>query len=41
MTDAVPHDWLFLKVSAVVHHGGAGPLLPDCARENQQSFVLS
>jgi UDP:flavonoid glycosyltransferase YjiC (YdhE family) len=19
-----PHDWLFLKVSAVVHHGGAG-----------------
>ena len=20
----VPHDWLFEKVSAVVHHGGAG-----------------
>lgn len=20
----VPHDWLFTKVSAVVHHGGAG-----------------
>jgi UDP:flavonoid glycosyltransferase YjiC (YdhE family) len=22
--DAVPHDWLFPRVSAVVHHGGAG-----------------
>jgi sterol 3beta-glucosyltransferase len=22
--DAVPHDWLFPQVSAVVHHGGAG-----------------
>ena len=22
--DNVPHDWLFEKVSAVVHHGGAG-----------------
>lgn len=22
--DAVPHDWLFSRVSAVVHHGGAG-----------------
>lgn len=24
VTDAVPHDWLFDRVSAVVHHGGAG-----------------
>jgi sterol 3beta-glucosyltransferase len=24
MTDTVPHDWLFPRVSAVVHHGGAG-----------------
>ena len=24
MIDQVPHDWLFPKVSAVVHHGGAG-----------------
>lgn len=24
MTDAVPHDWLFRRVAAVVHHGGAG-----------------
>lgn len=24
MLDNVPHDWLFTKVSAVVHHGGAG-----------------
>jgi sterol 3beta-glucosyltransferase len=23
-TDSVPHDWLFPRVSAVVHHGGAG-----------------
>jgi sterol 3beta-glucosyltransferase len=23
-TDAVPHDWLFPRVAAVVHHGGAG-----------------
>jgi UDP:flavonoid glycosyltransferase YjiC (YdhE family) len=23
-TQAVPHDWLFPKVRAVVHHGGAG-----------------
>ena len=22
--DAVPHDWLFPKMAAVVHHGGAG-----------------
>lgn len=22
--DAVPHDWLFPKVAAIVHHGGAG-----------------
>jgi sterol 3beta-glucosyltransferase len=24
MLESVPHDWLFPKVSAVVHHGGAG-----------------
>ncbi|KAL2844170.1 hypothetical protein BJY01DRAFT_215226 [Aspergillus pseudoustus] len=24
MLDKVPHDWLFHRVSAVVHHGGAG-----------------
>ncbi|KAI8803606.1 hypothetical protein BJ742DRAFT_749002 [Cladochytrium replicatum] len=24
--DKVPHDWLFPKVAAVVHHGGAGTL---------------
>ena len=24
VTDAVPHDWLFPRVRAVVHHGGAG-----------------
>jgi sterol 3beta-glucosyltransferase len=24
VVDAVPHDWLFEKVAAVVHHGGAG-----------------
>ncbi|UCC11951.1 MAG: glycosyltransferase family 1 protein [candidate division WOR-3 bacterium] len=24
VTDHVPHDWLFPKVAAVVHHGGAG-----------------
>lgn len=24
MLDSVPHDWLFPRVSAVVHHGGAG-----------------
>jgi sterol 3beta-glucosyltransferase len=24
--DAAPHDWLFLRVAAVVHHGGAGTL---------------
>lgn len=22
--DAVPHDWLFARVAAIVHHGGAG-----------------
>jgi sterol 3beta-glucosyltransferase len=22
--DEIPHDWLFPKVAAVVHHGGAG-----------------
>jgi UDP:flavonoid glycosyltransferase YjiC (YdhE family) len=24
MVDAVPHDWLFPRVAAVVHHGGVG-----------------
>lgn len=24
LTDDVPHDWLFPRVAAVVHHGGAG-----------------
>jgi sterol 3beta-glucosyltransferase len=24
MVDALPHDWLFPKMAAVVHHGGAG-----------------
>jgi sterol 3beta-glucosyltransferase len=24
MAESVPHDWLFPKVAAVVHHGGAG-----------------
>lgn len=24
VTDALPHEWLFPRVSAVVHHGGAG-----------------
>lgn len=24
MVDNIPHDWLFPRVSAVVHHGGAG-----------------
>jgi sterol 3beta-glucosyltransferase len=24
MVDAIPHDWLFPRVAAVVHHGGAG-----------------
>lgn len=24
VVDAVPHDWLFERVAAVVHHGGAG-----------------
>lgn len=24
MVDAIPHEWLFERVSAVIHHGGAG-----------------
>jgi UDP:flavonoid glycosyltransferase YjiC (YdhE family) len=24
VTEAVPHDWLFPRMAAVVHHGGAG-----------------
>lgn len=24
LVDAIPHDWLFQRVAAVVHHGGAG-----------------
>lgn len=24
VTDAVPHDWLFPRMAAVIHHGGAG-----------------
>ena len=26
VTESVPHDWLFPRVSAVVHHGGSGTL---------------
>lgn len=26
MADFVPHDWLFSRVKAVIHHGGAGTL---------------
>lgn len=26
VNDLVPHDWLFPRVSAVIHHGGAGTL---------------
>jgi sterol 3beta-glucosyltransferase len=26
VVDDVPHDWLFPRVRAVVHHGGAGTL---------------
>ena len=38
MIDSVPHDWLFPRMSAIVHHGGAGTTaaalragLPSCA----------
>jgi sterol 3beta-glucosyltransferase len=24
VTESIPHDWLFSRVAAVVHHGGAG-----------------
>lgn len=24
LIDAVPHDWLFKRCKAVIHHGGAG-----------------
>ena len=24
LVDAVPHDWLFPRCQAVIHHGGAG-----------------
>jgi UDP:flavonoid glycosyltransferase YjiC (YdhE family) len=24
LLDNIPHDWLFPRVSCVVHHGGAG-----------------
>jgi UDP:flavonoid glycosyltransferase YjiC (YdhE family) len=27
----VPHDWLFPRVAAVVHHGGAGTTAAGCA----------
>jgi UDP:flavonoid glycosyltransferase YjiC (YdhE family) len=26
LANDVPHDWLFERVSAVVHHGGAGEI---------------
>lgn len=29
--DAVPHDWLFPRVAAVVHHGGAGTVAAGVA----------
>jgi len=38
MIDSVPHDWLFPRMSAVIHHGGAGTTaaalragVPSCA----------
>ena len=34
LVDAVPHDWLFPRCQAVIHHGGAGTtaagLLASC-----------
>lgn len=27
--DAIPHDWLFAKIDAAVHHGGAGSAFSD------------
>ena len=30
--DAAPHDWLFPRVAAVVHHGGAGTTAARAAR---------
>lgn len=30
VTDAVPHDWLFPQVAAVVHHGGSGTTAAVC-----------
>lgn len=30
MIDAVPHSWLFSRVKAIVHHGGAGTTAAVC-----------
>ncbi len=38
--DNIPYDWLFPRVSVVVHHGGAGTTAQDCAQVNRPSFVL-
>ena len=36
MVDAVPHDWLFPRVAAVVHHGGAGTTAAGLRREDRR-----
>ena len=38
MLEAVPHDWLFPQVAAVVHHGGAGTTAAGL-RAGKPSFI--
>jgi UDP:flavonoid glycosyltransferase YjiC (YdhE family) len=38
-TEAVPHDWLFPRVAAVIHHGGAGTTAAAC-RAGVPSVIL-
>lgn len=39
LIDAVPHDWLFPQVAAVIHHGGAGTTAAVC-RAGVPSIVI-
>ena len=36
-----PHDWLFQRMAAVVHHGGAGPPRPGCEPASRRSSFPS
>lgn len=40
LVSEVPHDWLFPRCAAVVHHGGAGALSAHATTDNTHISAL-